>query len=72
MFTLSCSIIALVLGFCVGLTRSLETPEVKRLNILYWDTQVELDETKEELKRISSDLIKCKLELAKAKKELNA
>lgn len=69
MVTFTCSIIALVLGFCAGMMRSLETPENKRLNKLYWDTQMQLDECEEAKKKLNSDFIKVKLELAKFKKE---
>lgn len=67
MFTAICSIFALVLGFCAGLMRSLETPEVKRLNKLYWDTQYDYDQCHEELEALKYEHTKVKLELLKAK-----
>lgn len=70
MVTLMCSIFALVLGFCAGSMRSLETPENKRLNKLYWETQAQLDECEEAKKQLKSELIKVKLELAKLKKQI--
>lgn len=63
-----CSIFALVVGFCAGSMRSLETPEVKRLNLLYWNTLTELNATKEELEVTSVELRKVKLELLQAKR----
>lgn len=69
MVTLTCSIITLVLGFCAGLMRSLETPEIKRLNKLYWETKVEYDECHEEKEMLKSEVTKVKLELAKLKKQ---
>ncbi len=69
MVSLLLFILALVLGFCAGSMRSLETPEVNRLTKLYWDSQAELDETNEEKKQLKGELTKVKLELTKLKKE---
>lgn len=70
MLTLVCSIFAFVVGFCAGSMRSLETPEVKRLNKIYWDTQALLDETEEANKLLKSELTKVKLELLKLQKQI--
>ncbi len=70
MTTLLLSIFALVFGFCAGSMRSLETPEVKRLNKLYWDTQTLLDETNEDKRLLKSELTKVKLELKKLQKQI--
>ena len=70
MITLLCSIFTLVLGFCAGSMRSLETPEVKRLNKLYWETKVDFDECHEEKEMLKSELVSVKLELAKLKKQM--
>lgn len=71
MTTFLLSIFALVVGFCAGSMRSLETPEVKRLNKLYWDTQALLDETEEANKLLKGELTKVKLEYLKLKKQIS-
>lgn len=70
-YLLACSIITLVFGFCAGSMRSLETPEVKRLTKLYWDTQTSLDESNEDKKLLKSELTKVKLELRKLQKQIS-
>lgn len=63
-----CSILALVIGFCAGSLRSLETPEVNRLNKVYWETKHELSEAHEELEMLKGTLTSVRLELLKTKK----
>ena len=58
-----------IVGFCAGSMRSLETSEVKRLTQLFWETNKELDEAKEEYKLLKRELTSVKLEHKKLLKQ---